>query len=419
MIVLNEGLPGAGKSYDAVATHIVPAIKAGRTVFARLNGLNIERIAEYVGQSPASVATMLHLVEAEDVHKLADRVTQDALVVIDECHEFYVASREPLPAEQEAFFAKHRHLGLDIILISQFYKRVHSAVRARIERKNLYTKLTALGLKNRYSVTFMAAVSPDKFEKVNVERRRYDPAIFALYQSVVAGTENMDVYDGGGKKVWEGKLGYLTVLMVIAVIAGVWWLIGFFTGDAKFGKEKVSPAQVERSAAATRTGALATADKAPILPAKPKREAPIQYILDLLYQARPRVGGSAINADGKTFGIVEFVDDGGRVLDRLSFASLRELGWVVEIRGYGVDVTSGEDRWVATAWPRDFGGQYTDRDVQRIQATVTPLPSVSEPAAQPSALSTLTTADYQPAGPHGSSAAAHEAKWGQFRRPAR
>ncbi|RNK90483.1 hypothetical protein C9400_18860, partial [Xanthomonas vasicola pv. vasculorum] len=34
MLVFNEGVPRAGKSYDAVKHHILPAIKKGRRVFA-------------------------------------------------------------------------------------------------------------------------------------------------------------------------------------------------------------------------------------------------------------------------------------------------------------------------------------------------------------------------------------------------
>ena len=43
MLVFNEGVPRAGKSYDAVKNHILPTLKKGRRVFARLNGLHHER----------------------------------------------------------------------------------------------------------------------------------------------------------------------------------------------------------------------------------------------------------------------------------------------------------------------------------------------------------------------------------------
>lgn len=412
---MNEGLPGAGKSYDAVATHIVPALKKGRNVYARLNGLNVEAIAAYIGQTPATVASMLHHVEPQDVHKLADLVQPDSLVVIDECHEFYVADRAPLPKDQERFFAMHRHAGLDIVLITQFYKRVHGAVRARIEQKNLYRKMTALGMNNRYVVSFMAAVSPDKFEKTGSDRRKYDPAIFALYKSVQTGTENLEVYGQGGKKVWEGKLGYITVIMVFGVIWGVWNLLGFYHGD---GSELIGgkPAQITTQKAAVSVGASIVSDKAPAVAAKPKREPPIQYVLDLLTQARPRVGASVMNDAGKTFGIVEWVDTNGRVLERLTYQQLRDLGWAVSVRSYGIEAQSQEDIWIATNWPRDFGGRYTEQDQQRIKSTVTPLPSVSEPRTSQDAMSLITTSDYHPAVVPGPSSSTDN---GQFRRPAR
>ncbi|RWA38908.1 hypothetical protein C5H14_11335 [Xylella fastidiosa] len=39
MLVFNEGVPRSGKSYDAVKHHILPALREGRRVYARLNGL--------------------------------------------------------------------------------------------------------------------------------------------------------------------------------------------------------------------------------------------------------------------------------------------------------------------------------------------------------------------------------------------
>lgn len=389
MIVFNEGLPGAGKSYDAVVTHILPALKAGRHVYARLNGLDPDAIAAYLQMPASGVVALLHPVAAEEVAGLSEVVVQDSLVVIDECHEFYVASREPLSKTQEAFFAMHRHRGLDIVLISQFYKRVHSAVRARIEQKNLYRKMTAVGMNSRYVVQYSAAIAPDKFEKTGSEIRKYDPAIFALYQSVQTGTENLAVYAQGTRKVWQGSFAYISVAMVIAVIVGAWVFISFFTGDTKLVKDKPEARRALIATGATPITAKAepgAADHAkPAIVEKPRREPAVQYVLDLSGQARPRVGATIFMADGRTAGLVEWVDTNGRVLERLSYAQLRAMGWTVVATPYGVQCRSGPDEWIATIWPRDIEFRYagTEASRERLQAPARPMPSVSEPSAVP------------------------------------
>jgi len=43
MIILLEGVPGSGMSYEAVAYHVIPALKAGRKVVTNLP-LNVEAI---------------------------------------------------------------------------------------------------------------------------------------------------------------------------------------------------------------------------------------------------------------------------------------------------------------------------------------------------------------------------------------
>jgi zona occludens toxin len=92
MLVFNEGVPRSGKSYDAVRSHILQALKKGRKVFARLNGLKHEAIAQYLQMRLADVQALLIHVPSEDVPRLHEMVEPGCLVVIDECHDFYVAS---------------------------------------------------------------------------------------------------------------------------------------------------------------------------------------------------------------------------------------------------------------------------------------------------------------------------------------
>ncbi|PDM32949.1 zonular occludens toxin domain-containing protein, partial [Xanthomonas vasicola] len=146
MLVFNEGVPRAGKSYDAVKNHILPALKKGRRVFARLNGLRFDRIAKHLGIAESDVRSLLVLVDTKDVAKLF-ACTQDesgkwcipddfkdALVVIDEVHEFYVNERKPLAPAVENFWALLGQNGGDAVIMTQWINRLHSAVKARIQK---------------------------------------------------------------------------------------------------------------------------------------------------------------------------------------------------------------------------------------------------------------------------------------------
>ena len=65
MLIFNEGVPGAGKSYDAVAEHIVPALKKGRRVYARLNGLDDAALAAFCELPIERVQELLVRVSSE------------------------------------------------------------------------------------------------------------------------------------------------------------------------------------------------------------------------------------------------------------------------------------------------------------------------------------------------------------------
>lgn len=75
---------------------------------------------------------------------------KDSLVVIDEIHGFYVKSRAPLAEPIENFRALLGQNGGDAVIMTQWINCLHDAIKARIEHKTVFQKLTALGLKRWY-----------------------------------------------------------------------------------------------------------------------------------------------------------------------------------------------------------------------------------------------------------------------------
>lgn len=407
MLVFSEGVPRSGKSYDAVKNHILPALKSGRHVYARLNGLNGEKIAEHLKMPLQSVQELLHVVSTGEVVELfkayqadvpgadekiaalvatgdysfamakaqvykdsqwtIDSKFKNALIVIDEVHEFYVGgTREPLAPAAEQFFALHGHYGMDILTMTQFYKRVHTAIRFRIERKNTFQKLSALGKKgeNLYRETAWQTVAPDRYEKAGAQTRTYDKAVFPLYHGIVDGGESgveQSVYSGGRVTIWKTLL-IPSLIMIPIGLAAIWYLLDFFSGGGtklvKGTTAITQPVKVTQPQPAA--GVVYQRPVGPAAPVKPEptpREKHLEamtpeqrYVWDLTGKGRIRFTGTA-TAGGRVHGWVQWFDNGSNVLDQLSLDQLRAMGVEAVVATYGVKLLASNEAIVATAWP--------------------------------------------------------------------
>lgn len=393
MLVFNEGVPRSGKSYDAVKNHVLPALKAGRVVYARINGLDHAKIADYLGMHVDIIRDLLRIVSTTDVLKtfvasrnesgewgISDNL-KNALFFVDECHEFYVASREAINPAVEQFFALCGQNGMDGVLMSQWYRRLHSSVRARIERKNVFQKLTAVGMTGKYIVNRFHTTTPDRFEKVGSDTCSYDAAIFPLYKGYADGASNVAVYKAGGKTVWH-KIAKYAIFVVPAVIAAFVIFHGFFHGTG--GLAKPAPAPMRPPAARPVAAPVqelaqvkAVASPVSLHPAIDTKGMPpgVAYVFSLTAQARPRLVGWLTMGDIQA-GIVEWREDQGHVLDRMTVDQLRDLGVTVVRHSYGVDLSWKTQDVIVTSWPVDMPG--TDAQANQSRPTdantSTPLP---------------------------------------------
>lgn len=369
MLVFNEGLPRSGKSYDAVKFHILPAIKAGRKIFARINGLDHEKIAAHMGLPVERVRELLVVVTSAEVKTMfvalrnletgewciADEL-KNALFIVDECHGFYVAGREAINPAIEEFFALCGQNGMDGVLMSQWYRRVHSSVRARIERKNVFQKLTAVGLTGKYKVERWHTTSPDRFIKVNTETFSYDKTIYPLYHGYAPGADNVAVYKSGGRTVWY-KIGMYAVFVLPMVGVAFFVFTRFFGPHSSLIKEPPPHAVAMASASAlgptiaVAPGAVRGAVGVPVHARHAKMSGTQAYVFDLADKGRPRLAGVITGGTGQAHGLVEWRDGSGGVSERLNFAQLRDMGVTVEVHTYGVRLVVDRDSLVVTSWP--------------------------------------------------------------------
>lgn len=386
MLVFNEGVPRAGKSYDAVKNHILPTLKKRRRVFARLNGLHHKRIAEYLGMPVEEVEQLLTLVDTKDVKTMFACVKdpdtgqwcipdsfKDALVVIDEVHEFYVSERQPLPDAVENFWALLGQNGGDAVIMTQWINRVHQAVRARIERKNVFQKLTAVGLKSRYRVTYWHTTSPGKYERVGGKTEKYDPKIYPLYHGYAVGADNTEVYDEGGTNVWKA-MAIRGLAFGIVGLVGAYVFVSFFTSGgsgltkaAEQGKAS-APAGMVAQVSASKDPAVSV----PGIPLKASAPDPLEglsqeqrYVAALSERHRVRLALTASFGD-RQVGVVEWVDSSGNTADQLSFDALVALGYRVKVAAYGVRLIAGDYSVVATPWPRERPRRNEDARLYRL-----------------------------------------------------
>ncbi|MFG0585379.1 zonular occludens toxin domain-containing protein [Pseudomonas sp. zjy_9] len=189
MINLLLGQPGGGKSYEAVAFHILPAvIEQKRKV---ITNLPLD-LAVWESFFPGSTK----LIEIRGVTKTPDGLVQPfsrvdhygdswrgengvgPLYVIDECHK-------PLPRmgtklDVEEWFAEHRHEGADVLLITQSYGKISQAIRDSVQVVYRCKKATAFGTNDRYIRKVQDGL---RGEVVNTSIREYESKYFKLYRS--------------------------------------------------------------------------------------------------------------------------------------------------------------------------------------------------------------------------------------------
>jgi zona occludens toxin len=369
MLIFNEGVPGAGKSYDALVEHILPAIKAGRRCYVRMKGgLVLDKIAEHLGMTLEAVQALVVEVpkskvpetfvalqdDANDEYALPEHL-KNSLCIIDEAHESYVASMKPLPAEQEGFFAVHRHYGCDVVLMSQFYKRVHTAIRGRIEGKNTFQKLAAVGMDKSYRVTYWRTVAPDRYEKTGGANKRYEPAFFPLYRGVADAEVQTEVYKAGSRTVWA-SMKWPAVAAVVAVTFGVWFVWSFFTGDntmfqeaepvAEVVEQAPAPGEVYQPATPPAAATVREVEPDPVDEMTPTQA----YVYELSRDGRARA--SAIVGQGAdAWGVIEWRARNQPASEVLTTRQLEAMGVGVEATAFGFVLTMGTETVIATAWP--------------------------------------------------------------------
>ena len=196
MIYAICGTPGSFKSCYAVENFVLPALKKGRKVFTNIEGLSPAYIATYYNLDPISVEENLNVLgrvydddgsfheDRDKIRRFYEDLPLNALVIIDEAQNYFSARdfKEGFSADLIPWLTKHRHLGNDVVWITQNVESVDITFRRNTHLTYALRRAENLGMKNA-SFNYI-------FDRADLERRylarkiyRPDPTIFKLYSS--------------------------------------------------------------------------------------------------------------------------------------------------------------------------------------------------------------------------------------------
>jgi len=265
------GLPGGGKSYQAVVEILLPALAQGRRIITNIEGLKDDVIYDLLEKGwniPADqIGEIVHVTDdqilsdefyycpPEDFAKFKLRVSDDYqsivqpgdMAVIDEAWLFYEAKVSPIAMN---FFRKHRHfvnennVACNVVLITQDVMDIGLKVRRIIASTTVTTKMNAVGLDSCYNVKiypkFDLRAMPT-FEGKGVYRKEnfklYDSYSFKSEQNKKGRRTGVEKKSDKRGSIWSTKLmRYGLPLSVIAFIFSVYKLGSFFSKDGPLVK---------------------------------------------------------------------------------------------------------------------------------------------------------------------------------------
>lgn len=196
MIYAICGTPGSFKSCYAVQNFVIPALKKGRKVFTNIEGLSPTHIATYYDLDPIDVEQNLQILgrvydddgtwheDRDKIRKFYEDLPINALVIIDEAQNYFSSRdfKEGFSADLIPWLTKHRHLGNDVVWITQNVESVDITFRRNTHLTYALRRAENIGMKNS---AFNYIFDRADLDRKHLARKIYhpDPTVFKLYSS--------------------------------------------------------------------------------------------------------------------------------------------------------------------------------------------------------------------------------------------
>jgi zona occludens toxin (predicted ATPase) len=225
MIIFYEGVPGSGKSYDAVVK-IVANLKKRRIVYTNIDGIDDCKCKEMIkcltGLDDFDIDKFLIVLTREQTFHFWDFVTQGSFVVIDEMQKFF-NSRDWQKEENRVcadWCSTHRHEGYDALFLTQRIEKVDTQIRTLTEWTYRYKKVNFLGKLVSKAYVCFAYSGDDTKSPLSKIVRQYDKKYFHCYKSYIA----KDVKELGIQSHANILKHPIFFLIPIAIIATIYFI---------------------------------------------------------------------------------------------------------------------------------------------------------------------------------------------------
>lgn len=186
-----SGRPGSGKTYEAVTSHIIPALKQGRKIVTNIP-LNVEWFVNVIGLPCRELIVQIdggfhnyggkrffsqaeHFLQYQDWRNESG---QGVYFFVDECH--LAMPKGGTDKDLKEYLSMHRHYGHDIMLLTQNFRKVDGDVKDMVQNCYFCTKLTFLGKDKKYVVKVADGVSRNI---VVTHQREYEDKYYPAYIS--------------------------------------------------------------------------------------------------------------------------------------------------------------------------------------------------------------------------------------------
>jgi zona occludens toxin len=387
-IHIHEGLPGAGKSYEACVQHILPALKAGRQVVTNIRGINWAMFGKLLDEPEEYIRLLLTYIEPAEqdgestdiqrcINDFANNTPDNAMVVWDEIQDYCPSGNYKMPINQQKFWTEHRHRGLEIVIMGQDRDDVHKLIRGRIEDVVYFLKLKAVGRPNQSKWQHFEKQSKGKFVMIGSGVRTYDSQYFGLYMTARREGVQKSVYTTGTSNVLKNSrmLSMGVPAVFIAAVYAVFHLYGFFHPTPKNMDTVAVVRPVETNPALVNPP---PPDLHPVSQVNPppggKPAAPevvyVDYLDKLCGQYLLRATGiiDSKKPGKELIGEVELLDDSYHVKERMNLDEIKAMGWTVTRTGYGILIEKQGSAHVVRTWPLDLYGRVDQRTVDSLGA---------------------------------------------------
>lgn len=189
---LYVGLQGSGKSYDAVANQVLPALRQGRIVVTNI-ALHEERIRESFPDADLRMFDVERVVAEPD--RIFEYVSPGALLVVDEAWKVFPSGVKvnQAPEAFKKLFAEHRHMvdakgvSTQIVLITQRPSQLAAYARDLVGMTYMHTKLSTVGRSQSYRVDIYQGCAkgdnPPREHRIREIFGNYKPEVYRFYRS--------------------------------------------------------------------------------------------------------------------------------------------------------------------------------------------------------------------------------------------